>query len=133
MTGLATIVKKYINLPFSDIGCLELAVAVLNDLGKTMPAEIDGIGLGNYRQLVMKNIRHAHMVMLRAFRKIGQPSNAKYPKIADLIVVLQKKTHGMFPAVYVGGGMAIASFRRKGVCVFKLDAYNMAVMARTVN
>lgn len=129
---LAQVMKRYINRPFVEYGCLELVVSVLRDLGRELPPEVDGINLDNYHDLVAQNIRVAQVAMLRIFRKIGRSSNAKYPHIADLLVVLQKTRGGLFPAVYVGNGMALASFSRKGVCVFELNQYNLAVLARTV-
>lgn len=131
--NLAKITARYVGRPFAEYGCLELVVSVLRDLGKDMPKEIDGITLANYRALVDANISHAQGVMLNAFRKIGKPASTRYPYIGDLLVVSQRHRNGSFPAVALGNNLAIASFIRKGVCVFELDNNNLPIMARRID
>ena len=130
--NLSAITKKYINKSFADYGCIELVVAVMDEMGRPLPDSIDGIDAINYRDLVASDIKKAQVAMLKAFRKIGKPASTKYPAIGDLLVVMQ---HGcsLFPAVAVGDGMGLASFIRDGVCVFSLDKYNRTIMARRVS
>ena len=130
--NLSNVTKKYIGQPFAHYGCIELIVAIMADIGKPLPDQMDGINVSNYNELVHKNIKLAQVTMLKAFRKIGKPVSPKYPGIGDLLVVLQKKNGGLFPAVAMGNGTAIASFIRDGVCLFCLDAYNLPIMARRV-
>jgi len=129
--NLSAITKKYINKPFAEYGCIELVVAVLAEMGRPLPDAVDGIDAVNYRDLVASDIKKAQFEMLRTFRKIGTSSSTKYPGIGDLLVVMQAGC-ALFPAVAVGNGQALASFIRRGVCVFSLDEYNRAVMARRV-
>ena len=130
--SLSTITAKYIGKSFKDYGCIELVVSVMRDMGNELPAEVDGINIDNYKSLVDRDIKHAQVEMLRIFRKIGRPSNCKYPAIGDLLVIIQPHRMAMFPAVSVGFGSAIASFIRRGVMVFPLDKYNIAVMSRHI-
>jgi len=128
---LAQITAKYIGKTFDDYGCIELVDAVLRDLGRPLPDDIDNITVGNYRELLEYGVRRAQYEMLCAFRQIGKPASTKYPAIGSLLVVMQPGVR-LFPAVALGGGMALASFIRAGVCVFNLDRYNRPIMAREV-
>lgn len=129
---LAEITRKYINQPYDEYGCVELVVAVMADMGYALPGEIDGINVKNYKDLVTADIKKAQITLLKTFRKIGRPTSTKYPWIGDLLVVYQKHRQGLFPAVSVGNGQAMASFIRYGVQVFRLDRLNLPIMARRI-
>lgn len=131
--NLSKITAKYIGRTFEDYGCIELIVSFMNDIGTPLPDEVNGITVENYNDLVEADIRAAHITMLKTFRKIGEPASAKYPAIGDLLVIFQRRHGGMFPAVSVGQGNAIASFIKKGVMVFKTDKWNFPIMARRIS
>jgi len=130
--NLAMVTSKYIGKPFHEYGCIELVVNLMRDIGKPLPDEIDGINVKNYNDLVNEDIKKAQIIMLKAFRKIGKSANTKYPATGDLLVIFQKHKWGMFPAVYMGNGMAVASFIRRGVQAFNLDKWNRPIMARRI-
>jgi hypothetical protein len=130
--NLSKITAKYIGKSFREYGCIELVVNFMRDIEKPLPDEVDGIDVINYRDLIDEDIKKAQRVMIRTFRKIGTPANAKYPSIGDLLVVLQPHCRGIFPAVAIGHGNAIASFIGAGVMAFNLDRLNVPIMARRV-
>jgi len=131
--NLSSVTSKYIGKSFKDYGCIEFVVNFMRDIEKPLPDEVDGINVSNYNDLVVDDIKKAQITMLKAFRKIGKPASTKFPRTGDLLVVFQKHRWGMFPAVYVGNGMAAASFIRRGVQLFNLDKLNRPIMARRVD
>ena len=129
--NLADITGRWIGSDYQDHGCLKFCYLFLQDLGRHPPKRVGDWGVDNYTELVAADIRGAQRVMLKSFIKIGRRASARYPALGDLLVVNQKNAV-MFPAVYVGGGKAIASFIKKGVMVFRLDGANRVVLARRV-
>jgi hypothetical protein len=124
---LSAVTSKYIGRP--DMGCLDLCVAVLRDLGLDMPAEVDGLGVENYRALADRSMRLAESELLRRMWKVGRPGSTRFPRLGDFIAVLLPGG-GVFPAVALGGGLALASFVRDGVRVFRIDAANRCILCR---
>ena len=129
---LAAVTAKYIGKQYKEYGCIERVDNFMRDIGRPLPPEINGINAVNYIDLVRADIKNAQYTMIRTFRKIGVPASTKYPAIGDLLVVWQPVWHGIFPAVAVGNGQAIASFIRKGVILFQLNRLNLPIMARRV-
>ena len=132
MKNLAGITARYIEKPFSKIGCIELVCAIAEDLGTPLPREVDGWNLKNYKSLVNENIKRAQNVMIEAFKKIGEPGNEKFPSVGDLLIIEQDGDI-KFPAIYVGKKQAIASFIKVGVRVFKIDDFNRIIICRKIN
>ncbi len=128
---LAVITGKYVGMSFEEIGCLDLAYAVVNELGFFMPDKVDGISwtVGNYKDLVEKDIEKSWKVMEDAFLKIGEKAPVKYLSIGDLLIV-KGEEDSLYPAVYVGKRCAIASFIETGVQLFELDEANKVHLAR---
>lgn len=127
--NLSETTGRWIGRDFKDHGCLDFCHSFLKDLGFNPPERVGDWGVDNYRELVDADIKKAQSVMLKLFLKIGNAAPAAYPTLADLLVVRQ--ADGVyFPAVYVGAGKAIASFIKKGVAIFVIDAANQVVMAR---
>jgi len=133
MMNLATVTSKYIGKPFREYGCIDFVVAFMQEIGKPLPQAVDGIDSENYHELVESDIKRAQVTMLKAFRKIGKPSSTKYPKIGDLLVIYQRHSRIMYPAVSIGNGMGIASFIRHGVSCFNIGKWDLPIMARRVD
>lgn len=131
--NLATVTAKYIGKPFKEHGCIDFVVDFMRDIGKPLPESVDGIDAANYNDLVRADIKQAQVTMLRAFRKIGEPSSTKYPRIGDLLVIYQRHSKSMYPAVAIGNGMGIASFIRHGVSCFNIGKWDLPIMARRVD
>ena len=131
--NLATVTAKYMGKPFREFGCIDFVVAFMQDIGKPLPESIDGIDDKNYAELVRSDIKKAQVTMLKAFRKIGKPASTKYPKIGDLLIIYQRHSKVMYPAVAIGNGMGIASFIRHGVCCFNFCKWDLPIMARRVD
>lgn len=125
---LAETTAKYIGRP--DMGCLDLCVALLRDLGFEMPDAVDGLGVGNYRELAERSMRLAESALLARMWRVGLPGSTRFPRLGDLIAVFLPRSGGVFPAVSLGGGLAIASFIRTGVAVFRLDSANRVIICR---
>jgi hypothetical protein len=125
---LSTVTSKYLGRP--DMGCLDLCVALLRDLGFDMPDEVDGLGIANYKPLAERNMRLAESRLLSRMWRVGQPGSTRYPSLGDLLAVFLPKSGGVFPAVCLGSGQAIASFIRPGVSVFRLDDANRVLLCR---
>jgi len=125
---LATVTSSYLGRP--DMGCLDLCVALLTDLGFEMPDAVDGLGVANYRELAHRSMRLAESRLLSRMWRVGRPGSARYPHLGDFIAVFLPASGGVFPAVALGGGQAIASFIRTGVSVFRLDTANRVLLCR---
>jgi len=132
MKNLAGITARYIDRPFSDFGCIELVARLLDDIGTPLPAEVNGIDQVNYHLLVDLDIKAAQNTMLEIFSNIGCKGDSRYPSIGNLLVI-EQPGDVYFPAVYVGGGQAIASFVKKGVCVFNIDNHNRVCLCRRLD
>ena len=130
--NLSQVTAKYIGQPYRAYGCLEFCYRFLVDLGFDPPQMVGDWSMDNYGELVAADIRRAQAVMLRSFWQIGTPADTRYPRIGNVLAVLQTGP-ALFPAVYVGGGNAIASFIRRGVAVFPLGPENRAVIARRIS
>lgn len=128
---LGAVTAKYVGKTFAEVGCLELCYRVLREMGKPVPAGVGPWGVENYAGLVARSIRSAQRVMLASFWQVGRGVPVRAAAPGDLLAVLQKGPV-VFPAVHVGRGLAIASFIRRGVEVFRLDEENRAVMARRI-
>jgi hypothetical protein len=130
--NLSAVVATYLGRP--DMGCVELCVAVLRDLGFDCPDEVDGLGVRNYRELAHRRIRLAQAALLSRLRRVGVAGSVKFPKIGDLLAVWTPSTFlpggGVYPAVALGSTTAISSFIREGVAVFRIDAANRVIVCR---
>lgn len=131
--NLATVTAKYIDKPFEKYGCIDFVVEFMRDIGKPLPESVDGISALNYNDLVKADIKKAQVTMLKAFRKIGKAANTKYPKIGDLLVIYQRHSGVLYPAVAIGNGMGIASFIRHGVRCFNINKWDLPIMARRID
>lgn len=125
---LSTTTSKYLGRP--DMGCLDLCVALLRDLGFDIPDEVDGLGVANYHEMAAASMRLAESRLLSRMWRVGRAGSTRYPRLGDFIAVFLPKSGGVFPAVCLGGGLAIASFIRTGISVFRLDAANRVLLCR---
>jgi hypothetical protein len=125
---LSETTAKYLGRP--DMGCLDLCVFLLRDLGFDMPDAVDGLGVANYRELAAHSMRLAESRLLSRMWYIGSAGSTHYPRLGDFIAVFLPRSGGVFPAVCLGSGHAIASFIRTGVSVFKLDKENRVLICR---
>lgn len=115
------------------MGCLDLCVALLRDLGYDMPDEVDGLGIANCRDLEARSMRLAESRLLSRMWRVGYAGSTRYPAIGDFIAVFLPQSGGVFPAVSMGGGLAIASFIRTGVAAFRLDSANRVLLCRRLS
>jgi hypothetical protein len=135
--NLAAHTKKWINR--QNISCIGFVIAFLREAGFDVPdgagyvgpTEAGYISVDTYESEWWENPVRVEQNMVRAIIGITEKSSTRFPKIYDLLVVQQKADRRiLFPAVYVGGGKAMASFARNGVQPFRLDAKNRCILAR---
>jgi hypothetical protein len=126
---LAFIISKYIGQPFEQIGCMPLVAGIYTDLGMAFPREHEDLTLEKDMETFQKDPAGTVARMEELFSGLGEPANPDCLKVRDLLVVAHPD--GVrFPAVYIGGDAAIASFLKGGVTVFGLNSHNKVVMAR---
>ena len=131
MKKMSEITTKYIGLPFSECGCIDFVYRFLRDCGADIPKSFESVSVDTYMELVHKNKKLAEATMVRAFKTIGTKIPVNNSKTGDLLIIMQpNKT--MYPAIYIGGGDAMASFIRIGVSVFGLSEKDKPIMARRV-
>ncbi len=129
MVPLCEITRKWLDTPHVKISCIAFVHDFLEEaLGVEIPDEWGDLTIANHHAEWVKDPAAVEHKMCEAVKAYTIESNPKYPKLLDLLVV-EIKDHGLIPAVYIGGGNAIASFIEGGVQVFNLDKNNKPILA----
>ena len=134
MKRFAEITAKYIGKPFSEMTCMGFLHSIYQDMGVRVPDRFEDLTLDNYMQKFENNPREIQIRMIKVIRSLGTKSIATLPHLGDLLVIAQKKPNinrpGLFPAIYIGKQLAMASFVQMGVHPFKLDRNHRPIVAR---
>jgi len=128
--NLAAITSKYVGQPFSKYNCLGILHAIYADLGVDLPIEYGGYTLDNYYQFFQADPQTAQALMAEMIQTLGQEVSINQKRLGDLLIISQDGDY--FPAMYMGGSTAIASFYKDGVMVFPLNRHMQPVIARRI-
>ena len=129
MKRLAEITRRYVGRPFADVSCMGLLHALYTEMGIAVPDAWGELTLENYMNLYRADRKAAEAALLALLDTLGAPVSAPY-KIGDLLAVSQPVHDCIYPAVYLGRGLAITSTVREGVTVYPLGPSNKPVAAR---
>lgn len=127
----ADIIARYLGQPFEKIGCIPLVAKIYTDMGVDFPNSYGELTLENYLAAFEVDPSGTVAQMEELFSGLGDPVDPDHLKVKDLLVV-EHPGGVRFPAVYIGGEAAIASFLKGGVTVFGLNSKNQVVMARRI-
>lgn len=136
MIPFPELIKPYLGQPYKregvgdgGWGCVGLCYDILKKLGKNIITEYEGKSITNYKEWEDSVLpEEVDTLIKNAIMSVGKEISIKEVLPGD-ILMLEIRRH-VHPAIYVGNGNAISSFKNAGVTVFKIDKLNKAIKAR---
>ncbi len=129
---LCEITRKWLDVPYGETTCIGFVHDFLEEAtGKQVPDSFGELTIENHFEKWRADKAGTEQALCEAVVAYTQPADPNYPRLLDLLVV-RIKDGGLTPAVYVGGGNAIACFIKVGVTVFNLDENNQAILAGSI-
>ena len=126
--NLSKITSQYIDTPYSDLTCVVMVRDILQKMGINFPTEKEiqsvafnktNCSVDNHMDLYRVKPIYMQAVMLKLFLHFFE--KVKYPKIGDVIFMKNIDGDGLtiWPCVYIGRNLAMASFVDVGVKTFR--------------
>ncbi len=129
MKSLSKITGKHIGKSYAEMPCMTLMHQIYTEMGFDAPESFKGLNLENYQAHFKADSKLTQARMLQLIKTIGRHVAVDRLKIFDLVVILQPGKI-MFPAMYVGKKMIMASSIKGGVEVVRIGDFNRPIMAR---
>ncbi len=136
-------VGKYLGKPYSPNGhgpesysCFGLVYAYCEDLGVKLPKECWTLrgcwNIANFSECHAMDERYSEDVMQEVIGYIGASVDPRQKAAGDIVVLKNRNTGMIYPAIYTGNGNVMLSFIGKGVRAFALNAAHEVISARRV-
>lgn len=134
--SLASIMARLVGRPYClgdlsrGLDCFSLIYQHIELMGYTMPAEFEGMTLGNYADLFLSDSSRAKEIMLGFVRSMLEcipPSRA----FAGDVLVLRIRAQGpamcsaIFLGIHGGGTNVVSATEEHGVSVYPLQGYEI--------
>lgn len=137
--NIEQLIRKYRGIPFKyggltmqGLDCIGFIYRFYTDHGASMPDTFEGLDKENYSNLYMRDRETADKVLIRYFDTFGVEVNSGEIIAGDAIIVRHDRSRHLFPAVYGGNGLAVATFNNREVKAFALGKRLPVVKARRV-
>ncbi|MCG8638491.1 MAG: hypothetical protein MI862_02085 [Desulfobacterales bacterium] len=130
---MSELTGRYVGQPFEKISCMGLLHSMYTDIGVDVPDTFKGLTLETYFSAWEKDKKGTVGIMQDLFDTLGSPVKdlARLQRY-DLLVVRETRDgkKNIYPAMYLGLGLAITSNLHKGVRVFHIGELHQVIKAR---